>query len=97
MLETNHKPRLKQEFESVETEFYRTITTLIVSSFSLVAALAWNTAITKILERYLVIRPETTVISWVIYAVIVTIVAVIVTIYLGRLGERLSRAKNRQR
>ncbi|MEK7461067.1 MAG: DUF5654 family protein, partial [Patescibacteria group bacterium] len=67
------KPRLREELKAVEGEFFRTISTLIVSSFGLVAALAWNTTITKILEQYLVIRPESTVISWLIYAMIVTV------------------------
>ena len=90
------KPPLREEFKAVEGEFFRTITTLIVSSFGLVAALAWNTAITKILEQYLVIRPESTVVSWLIYAIIVTVIAVIITVYLSRWGERLAE-KNRDR
>lgn len=72
----------------MESEFFRTIATLVISSFSLVAALAWNTAITKILENYLRLKPDSTIISWVIYAVIVTLLAVVITIYIGKLASR---------
>lgn len=88
MIPTTTQPRIREEFKTVESEFFRTISTLIISSFGLVAALAWNTAITKILERYLVIRPESTVVSWLVYALVVTVIAVVVTVYLGRLANQ---------
>jgi len=87
----------KEEIRRVEAEFFKTISTLIVSAFSLVAALAWNTAITKILEDYLSLsKPDSGIASWIIYAVIVTLLAVIVTVYVGRLAERLSAKHEKQ-
>lgn len=79
---------LPEELRRVEYEFFRTTSTLIISAVGLVAALAWNTAITKILEEYLLLKPESSVWSWLIYAVIVTLLAVIATLYLGRLAQR---------
>lgn len=87
----------KEEIRRVEAEFFKTISTLIVSAFSLVAALAWNTAITKILEEYLSLnKPEAGIVSWVVYALIVTLLAVLVTVYVSRLSERLNAKHEKQ-
>lgn len=84
--------RPKEELKTIEMEFFKTVSTLVISAFSLVAALAWNTAITKILERYLALnKPDAGLTSWIIYAVIVTALAVFVTVYVGRLAERFKR------
>ncbi len=80
-------PKIRAEIRAVEREFFRTVSTLVISAFSLVAALAWNTAITNILQRYIALKPESSISSWVIYAIAVTLLAVIVTIYLGRLAK----------
>lgn len=79
------KERLAQEITKIEREFSKTIGTLVVSAFALVAALAWNTAITKILERYLALKPESSIFSWLLYAFIVTLIAVVVTVYTSQL------------
>lgn len=90
-------PRLRSDLRRVEFEFFRTVSTLIVSAFGLVAALAWNTAITKILEDYLRLKPDSGIISWFIYAVVVTILAVLATVYLGRVARRLEEKTAEQR
>ena len=83
------KPKLRENFRRVEFEFFRTVSTLIVSAFGLVAALAWNTAITKILEDYFILKPTSSIWSWLVYAIMVTILAVVVTVYLGHIARRL--------
>ena len=85
---TESKSKIRSKFFEVEQEFFRTIATLVISAFSLVAALAWNTAITKILDQYLSLQPNSTIISWVIYAVIVTLIAVVVTVYMTRISQK---------
>ena len=62
------------------------ITTLIISAFGLVAALAWNTAIQGIFV--LVFGKASSVAAMLSYAVAVTIIAVIVTVYLSRLNSK---------
>ncbi len=59
------------------------IVTLIIAAFSLVAALAWNAAIQSVFAYFF--GTESTVIAELSYAVIVTVIAVIVTIYLSKL------------
>lgn len=62
------------------------ITTLIISAFGLVAALAWNTAIQGIFV--LEFGKTSSVAAMLGYAVAVTIMAVIVTVYLSRLNSK---------
>ena len=62
------------------------ITTLIISAFGLVAALAWNTAIQGIFV--LVFGPASSIGAMLSYAILVTVIAVIVTVYLSRLNSK---------
>ncbi len=61
---------------------------LITAAFGLVAALAWNGAIQAIFEKYYGtgsgIEPMLT------YAVVVTIVAVLATIWIGKVSSRVN-------
>ena len=62
------------------------ITTLIISAFGLVAALAWNTAIQGIFT--VVFGARSDIGAMLGYAVTVTIIAVVVTVYLSRITEK---------
>ena len=67
--------------------------TLATSGFGLVAALAWNTAIQEMVNTY--IKPYVSqgsgLISLIIYALFITIIAVVVTINLSKIIERLEK------
>ncbi|HUC39072.1 MAG TPA: DUF5654 family protein [Candidatus Acidoferrum sp.] len=63
------------------------ITALMTAAFGLVAALAWNSAIQKLFS--IVFGTQGGLYAMLSYAVLVTIIAVIVTVYLGRLVGRL--------
>ncbi len=67
--------------------------TLTTSGFGVVAALAWNSAIQEAVNSY--IKPyfsaASGLISLVIYAVLVTVLAVFVTYQLGSLVEKLEK------
>ena len=65
----------------------KNITSLLTAAFGLIAALAWNSAIQKIFS--LVFGTEGGLYAMLAYAALVTIIAVIVTIFLGRLMGRL--------
>jgi thiosulfate reductase cytochrome b subunit len=64
------------------------ISTLIISAFGLVAALAWNNAIQKIISMFMGVSDQA--LGLVVYAVIVTLIAVIVTIYMTRLAGKIN-------
>ena len=70
---------------NLRSEFLKTMVQLATAGFGLVAALAWNETIKDIIDRF--ISPGSSLISRLIYAIIVTILAVIVTYYLGRLTQ----------
>jgi len=72
------------------------MTALATSGFGLVAALAWNNVIKETVEIYIkpLIGSSSGLISLVIYAVIVTFLAVIVTLQLSKLETRLQNLEN---
>lgn len=59
------------------------LTTLVTAAFGLVAALAWNDAISTIFATY-IDKPGNSVVAAVTYALSVTIIAVLVTLWLGK-------------
>lgn len=67
-------------------EFKRQITTLIFGAFSLVAALAWNDAIKAFID---LIYPseQNGLLAKFIYALIITIIVVVVSIIVSKLNE----------
>jgi hypothetical protein len=62
------------------------IAVLITGAFGLVAALAWNGAIQAIFQKFF--AQTGGIIAMLIYAVVVTIIAVIATIWIGKIAER---------
>jgi hypothetical protein len=59
---------------------------LASAAFGVVAALAWNSAITALVKQ--IFGSGAQIVSLFIYAIIVTILAVIVMVNLGKLAER---------
>jgi uncharacterized BrkB/YihY/UPF0761 family membrane protein len=70
----------------MQKEVIEKIAALITAAFGLVAALAWNEAIQEIFR--LVFGEQSGVWAMLFYAVIVTIIAVVVTIWIGRVAEK---------
>ena len=65
----------------------KTIITLVTTAFGLVAGLAWNDAIQKLIETFM--GPGDALSGLFIYAVVVTIIAVVVTILLARVAGKM--------
>ena len=64
-----------------------TILGLITTAFAFVAGLAWNDAIQKLIETF--IGTGDALPSLFIYAIVVTVVAVIVTVLLARVAGKM--------
>ena len=83
----------KQSSNQLHVAVLKQMLTLATSGFGLVAALAWNNAIQELVNAY--IKPYlprgSGLISLLIYAVFVTVLAVIVTLNLSKLIERLEK------
>lgn len=82
-----------QKRKRITIEVLRQMITLSTSGFGLVAALAWNSFIQEVVNNYVkkFLPSGSGLISLFIYAVIVTALAVIVTLQLTQLKERLER------
>lgn len=66
-------------------EFIEKFSTLIIGAFSLLAALAWNDTVKAFIGRY--ISPGSGLKSMLIYAIAITIIAVIVSIYINKFAQ----------
>ncbi|HEV3460560.1 MAG TPA: DUF5654 family protein [Candidatus Dormibacteraeota bacterium] len=64
---------------------------LASAAFGVVAALAWNGAITALVRQ--IFGTGAQIVSLFIYAIIITIVAVIVMVNLGKIAERTAEPK----
>jgi uncharacterized BrkB/YihY/UPF0761 family membrane protein len=74
--------------ESIRVQTLKTMTTLITTAFALVAGLAWNAAIQALIKEFIP-TGGAAVVSMITYAIIVTIIAVIVTVLFARTMEKL--------
>lgn len=70
----------------MQKEVIEKISALVTAAFGLVAALAWNTAIQEIFR--LIFGDQSGVWAMIFYAVVVTIIAVVVTILVGRAAQK---------
>lgn len=81
-----------QESEKkLHIEVVRQMITLATTGFGLVAALSWNNLIQDVVNNYIkkLLPQGSGTISLLIYAVIITILAVFITFQLSKLLERL--------
>jgi hypothetical protein len=84
------KKKIKKHSSKIKKEVLKQMLTLASSGFGLVAALAWNELIKELVSQYIepFVGGTSGIISLLIYAVLVTLLAVIVTYNLGRLIKR---------
>ena len=80
----------EEEKSTLKTEILDKIAALVTAAFGLVAALAWNEAIKTIFKE--VFGEQSTIGPMLLYAVVVTIIAVILTIIVAR---AVANAKNK--
>ena len=71
--------------------YLQTMIALASAAFGVVAALAWNSAITALVKQ--IFGSGAQIISLFIYAIIITIIAVIVMVNLGKVAERTAQSK----
>jgi len=79
----SRKQRLARELKA---ETVKTFTTLMASAFGLIAAFAWNDFVKQAIGRY--IAPGQGLKSQLLYAILVTLLAIIVSFQLGKLAAR---------
>lgn len=72
-------------------EVIEKLAALITAAFGLVAALAWNGAIQAIFKQ--VFGESSSISAMLVYAVIVTIIAVAATIWIGKAADKANKSK----
>ncbi|MEK7186125.1 MAG: DUF5654 family protein [Patescibacteria group bacterium] len=82
-----------KEDKRLHVEIVKQMVTLSTSGFGLVAALAWNSLIQEVVNTYVKkwLPGNSGIISLLIYAVIVTVLAVVITMQLSRLAQKLQK------
>lgn len=70
----------------MKAEIIDKLSDLITTAFGLVAALAWNGAIQSIFKQ--VFGAAEGLIPMILYAIVVTIIAVAITIWIGKVKEK---------
>lgn len=84
----------KQEDKKFHQELITQLLTLTTSGFGLVAALAWNEAIQGFVKEFIEPRiPGSGLFSKLIYAVLITGLAVLITFQLSKLSNHISGKK----
>lgn len=83
----------KAENKKLTIEIIRQMLTLSTSGFGLVAALAWNSVIQEFVTNYVKkwLPQSSGIISLLIYAVIITMLAVFVTLQLSKVLDRFEK------
>lgn len=85
-------PNNSRSKKALHKELIKQMLTLATSGFGLVAALAWNSLIQEFVNTYVkkVLPNGSGLISLLIYALVVTLLAVAVTYQLSKLSERVN-------
>jgi hypothetical protein len=74
---------MKDQVNEMKSQVGETIATLVTTAFGLIAALAWNEAIKAMIVEF--VGKGNGITGLLIYAIIITIIAVIATILIARL------------
>ncbi len=83
-----------ESFRDLPRAILGNMITLAASGFGVVVALAWNSLIQRVVSQYLdpLIGKDGGLLSMLIYAVAITVVAVLVTMQLTTLQRKLDRS-----
>ena len=71
----------------VGKEVIKAVIILLTTAFALVAGLAWNSAIQELINTFL--DKGSALTGLFVYAIIVTVIAVVVTLILGRFADKM--------
>ncbi len=80
----NIKDKIKNGRKEIKKEIQQKISGYILTAFGLVTALAWNDAIKSLIEYFFPLNKNTILIKF-LYAILITFIVVIISIYLTKL------------
>lgn len=73
----------------MKNEIIEKLSSLITAAFGFVAALAWNSTIQMILKKFF--GQTENILVMLIYAITVTIIAVVTTVWIGKVAEKFKK------
>jgi hypothetical protein len=76
-----------KESKSVKQEVRNKVVTYITTAIGLIAGLAWNDAIKELIENLFPVS-KNTILAKIFYALIITILLAVVSVYLARLSSK---------
>ena len=80
----NIKEKIRNGSKEIKKEIQQRTSDYILAALGLVAALAWNDAIKSLIEYFFPLNKNTVLIKF-IYAILITFIVVIISIYLTKL------------
>ena len=80
----NIKDKIKNGRKEIKKEIQQRISVYILAALGLVAALAWNDSIRSLIEYFFPLNKNTVLIKF-LYAILITCIVVIISIYLTKL------------
>ncbi len=87
MAEVAQTEKLKEEAVNLKKEIHQQTLGYILAAFGIIAGLAWNEAIKSLIETLFPVSANTLLAKFV-YAVLVTLAVVLITVYLSRLFKK---------
>lgn len=91
--------KTKEEIRKYRLAVIQQMLKLATAGFGLVAALAWNELIRTFINDYLKTKLgfDSGLISLIIYAITVTVLAVVITLQLSRMAEKLTGEEEKKK
>ena len=86
--------KLKKTIKGVGKEYFKTVSSMLITAFGLVGALAWNELVKKFINDF--ISPGNGLKSQFIYAIAVTALAVIIVVWLGEIAKKFDKDEERK-
>ncbi len=88
-----------ENIEKLPQAIIKNIIQLAASGFGLVVALAWNEVIQTTVEEYLdpILGKGGSIVSLLVYALVVTILAVVVTMQLTRIEQKMIKEEKQEK
>lgn len=87
MDKNNKIEKIKEESEKISRQVKEKTLGFIITAFGLVAGLAWNEAIQSLIKSFFAVGKDSIWAKF-LYAIVMTIVVVIITVYLTRFFSR---------
>lgn len=86
------KEKLKKEISGIGNEVKQKVVGYILAALGLVAGLAWNDTIKALIE-YLFPQDQNSIKAKAVYAVFITAIVVVISIYLSRIAAKDEKKK----